>query len=211
MKIWLIEIRIVLDRTRPAGRSAAIVVGTSKRPGQLRICRWRGGQQHWSLPVTVDRKQLERIVDWTLMPLTEAKRLASAAFERNYLVHAMESAKGSMVDAARLAGVDRSNFRRLLQRHGLVRIPPRPKRRRRTQAPKPSPRPKPPREVLYKEANARFWRDTRYKPGQNLDMADVQDRKMAKVWMDIFRQVQREANKGRLSFTSPKLAPRRSK
>ena len=72
------------------------------------------------------------IADWTQMPLTEAKRLAAAAFERNYLVQAMETAKGSVVDAALRAGVDRSNFRRLLQRHGLVKLPVplRPKRRK---------------------------------------------------------------------------------
>ena len=122
--------QIVHDRTRPALKGAAIVVGISKRPGQLRICRWRGAQQHWSLPVAIDEKQLEPIVDWILLPLTEAKRLAIAAFERNYLVHAMESAKGSVVEAARLAGVDRSNFRRLLQRHALVRMPPQPMSRK---------------------------------------------------------------------------------
>ena len=123
--------QIVHDRTRPAAWSAAIVVGTSKLPGQLRICRWRGGHKHWSLPVAIDESQLEPI-DWTLLPLTEAKRLATAAFERNYLAHAMEIAHGSVVDAAFLARVDRSNFRRLLQRHGLVSMPPRPKLRRRS-------------------------------------------------------------------------------
>jgi len=54
-----------------------------------------------------------------LQPLTEAKRKASAAFEKRYLVAAMERAKGSVSEAARLAGLDRTNFRRLLQRHGL--------------------------------------------------------------------------------------------
>lgn len=123
--------QIVHDRTRPAPKGAAIVVGPSKIAGQLRICRWLGAQQHWSMPVAIKAKQLTLIVDWTSMPLTEAKRLATTAFERNYLVHAMESAKGSAVDAALLAGVDRSNFRRLLQRHGLVKMAPRPKRLKR--------------------------------------------------------------------------------
>ncbi len=54
-----------------------------------------------------------------LQPLTEAKRKAGAAFEKRYLVAAMERAKGSVSEAARLAGLDRTNFRRLLQRHGL--------------------------------------------------------------------------------------------
>jgi DNA-binding NtrC family response regulator len=57
--------------------------------------------------------------DDQLPPLTEAKRRASAIFEKNYLTIAMERAKGSISEAARLAGLDRTNFRRLLQRHGI--------------------------------------------------------------------------------------------
>jgi DNA-binding NtrC family response regulator len=57
--------------------------------------------------------------DEQLPPLTEAKRRASAVFEKNYLTLAMERAKGSISEAARLAGLDRTNFRRLLQRHGI--------------------------------------------------------------------------------------------
>ena len=56
--------------------------------------------------------------DEQLPPLTEARR-ASAVFEKNYLTMAMERAKGSISEAARLAGLDRTNFRRLLQRHGI--------------------------------------------------------------------------------------------
>jgi DNA-binding NtrC family response regulator len=57
--------------------------------------------------------------DDQLPPLTEAKRRASAVFEKNYLTMAMERARGSISEAARLAGLDRTNFRRLLQRHGI--------------------------------------------------------------------------------------------
>lgn len=53
------------------------------------------------------------------MPLTEAKRLAATEFERRYLVRVMERAGGSVSEGARLSGLDRTNFRRLLQRHGL--------------------------------------------------------------------------------------------
>jgi DNA-binding NtrC family response regulator len=54
-----------------------------------------------------------------LLPLTEAKRRASAAYEKGYLERVMERAKGSVSEAARLAGLDRTNFRRLLQRHAI--------------------------------------------------------------------------------------------
>ncbi|HEY1816860.1 MAG TPA: sigma-54 dependent transcriptional regulator [Kofleriaceae bacterium] len=57
--------------------------------------------------------------DDELVGLTEAKRRASSAFEKRYLVRVMEKAKGSVSEAARLAGLDRTNFRRLLQRHGI--------------------------------------------------------------------------------------------
>jgi len=57
--------------------------------------------------------------DDDLLPLTEAKRRAGAAYERAYLIRVMEKAKGSVSEAARLSGLDRTNFRRLLQRHGL--------------------------------------------------------------------------------------------
>ena len=52
------------------------------------------------------------------MPISEAKRLAASSFERRYLVSLMARA-GSVSEGARLAGLDRTNFRRLLHRHGL--------------------------------------------------------------------------------------------
>ena len=73
--------------------------------------------------------------------------------------------------------------------------------------PSKSPRERPSREVLYKEVNARFWRRYNYKPGQKLDMAIAEDRKMAKLWTNIFHEVEREANEGRLTFTRLELVP----
>jgi hypothetical protein len=52
------------------------------------------------------------------MPLVDAKRLVAAEFERRYLVCLMARA-GSVSEGARASGIDRTNFRRLLQRHGL--------------------------------------------------------------------------------------------
>jgi two-component system response regulator HydG len=57
--------------------------------------------------------------DAELAPLTEAKRRASGAFEKRYLTRVMAKSLGSVSEAARLAGLDRTNFRRLLQRHGI--------------------------------------------------------------------------------------------
>ncbi|MEZ4365249.1 MAG: helix-turn-helix domain-containing protein [Kofleriaceae bacterium] len=51
--------------------------------------------------------------------LAVARREALAAFERDYLVEVLARAHGSISAAAKLAGVDRANFRRLLRRHGL--------------------------------------------------------------------------------------------
>ena len=56
--------------------------------------------------------------DAAVEQLTEAKRQSAAEFERCYLVNLMQRA-GSVSEAARLAGLDRTNFRRLLNRHGL--------------------------------------------------------------------------------------------
>ncbi|CAN5898267.1 sigma-54 dependent transcriptional regulator [soil metagenome] len=77
-----------------------------------------------SLPVSITNRTTAASAvnardDGELEPLTEAKRRAGAAFEKRYLIAAMEKAKGSVSEAARLAGLDRTNFRRLLQRHGL--------------------------------------------------------------------------------------------
>jgi two-component system response regulator HydG len=77
-----------------------------------------------SLPATIFGRTArmsitEATLDDTLEPLTEAKRRASASFEKRYLTKVMERSKGSVSEAARLSGLDRTNFRRLLQRHGI--------------------------------------------------------------------------------------------
>ena len=54
-----------------------------------------------------------------LLPLSEAKRQINATFERGYLMKVLERARGSVSEAARLAGIDRTNLRRLLKRHEI--------------------------------------------------------------------------------------------
>jgi two-component system response regulator HydG len=51
--------------------------------------------------------------------LTDAKRKAALDFEKAYLERVLEVAKGSISAASRIAGIDRTNFRRLLQRHAI--------------------------------------------------------------------------------------------
>ncbi|MCE9576931.1 MAG: sigma-54 dependent transcriptional regulator [Deltaproteobacteria bacterium] len=53
------------------------------------------------------------------LPLVEAKRKAQLEFEKRYLERALERANGSVAEASRHAGLDRANFRKILQRNGL--------------------------------------------------------------------------------------------
>ena len=54
------------------------------------------------------------------LPLLEAKRLAVVAFERRYLANVLRREQGNVTRAAVAAGVDRSNFRRLLKEYGVA-------------------------------------------------------------------------------------------
>jgi transcriptional regulator with GAF, ATPase, and Fis domain len=98
-------------KRRPAELDREIAEILAKKPARHRR---RGTSEHhatirecptWSPEATVE-------------PLTEAKRQSAAEFERCYLVNLMQRA-GTVSEAARLAGLDRTNFRRLLTRHGL--------------------------------------------------------------------------------------------
>ena len=51
------------------------------------------------------------------LPYAQAKRLAMRAFERRYLSALLEKSANNVSSAARAAGVDRSNFRRLLKQY----------------------------------------------------------------------------------------------
>src|SRR5690606_27165615 len=53
------------------------------------------------------------------MPFAQAKALAVAAFEQRYLTQALARTGGNVSAAALAAGMDRSNFRRLLKDYGL--------------------------------------------------------------------------------------------
>jgi transcriptional regulator with GAF, ATPase, and Fis domain len=50
------------------------------------------------------------------LPYADAKRRAMALFDEAYVVDAMRRAAGNAAEAARLAGLDRSNFRRIARK-----------------------------------------------------------------------------------------------
>jgi two-component system, NtrC family, response regulator HydG len=52
-------------------------------------------------------------------PYTLPLSQATSAFERSYIEHTLREAHGNIAEAARSAGVDRSNFRRLIKRHAI--------------------------------------------------------------------------------------------
>ncbi|MER2559479.1 MAG: sigma-54 dependent transcriptional regulator [Myxococcaceae bacterium] len=54
------------------------------------------------------------------LPYAQAKKLAMRAFERRYLSALLEKSLGNVSSAARAAGVDRSNFRRLLKQYEVA-------------------------------------------------------------------------------------------
>lgn len=58
---------------------------------------------------------------WDGLDYAHARRAAIEAFDRGYLTSLLARAGGNVSEAARLAGLDRSNFRRALRRAGLDR------------------------------------------------------------------------------------------
>jgi DNA-binding NtrC family response regulator len=57
------------------------------------------------------------LADLTELPYAEAKRRLVALFDETYTGEILQRTGGNMSEAARRAGLDRSNFRRLLKRH----------------------------------------------------------------------------------------------
>ncbi len=53
------------------------------------------------------------------LPYAEAKELALSAFDKRYLEATLRRSKGNITKSAQIAGMDRSNFRRILRRHEI--------------------------------------------------------------------------------------------
>ena len=59
-------------------------------------------------------------VSWAdQMAFNEARKRSQQAFERAYLTRLLSRTRGNVSEAARIAGLDRSNFRRVLGRHDI--------------------------------------------------------------------------------------------
>ncbi len=85
------------------------VVGALSRAGRVEPVGALGeGLPAWSDPAWCDSHGF-----------SEAKRLALQDFERVYLTRLLERTDGNISEAARIAGIDRSNLKRVLGRLGL--------------------------------------------------------------------------------------------
>jgi len=86
--------------------------GDTIRPEDLPIARPDAGKAAKSVaPLAVSSD-----TDWSEMSYREAKNAAMLAFERQYFEAILARAQGNHSEAARLAGLDRSNFRRALKK-----------------------------------------------------------------------------------------------
>ncbi len=80
-------------------------------------------------PLPDDADSIEDDIDWNLAAdtttdeefphIAEAGRKVMHAFRRNYLHRLMLKFSGNLTQAARIAGLDRANLRRLLRAHGI--------------------------------------------------------------------------------------------
>ncbi|MCC6333952.1 MAG: sigma-54-dependent Fis family transcriptional regulator [Myxococcales bacterium] len=83
---------------------AGPVIELQDLPGEVRSQQQRGGSE-------------VEVLSLAHLPYAQAKKLAMRAFERRYLSALLEKSGNNVSEAARAAGVDRSNFRRLLKQY----------------------------------------------------------------------------------------------
>jgi transcriptional regulator with GAF, ATPase, and Fis domain len=64
------------------------------------------------------RRVPKRETEWD-RPFAEAKETVVSNFEREYIESLMARTQGNLAESARLAGMDRANFRRLARRNDI--------------------------------------------------------------------------------------------
>jgi DNA-binding NtrC family response regulator len=94
------ELFATVDRAASVARGGVVVEGDLGLGGDARRDRGRASAR----PETT---------------FAEARTAALARFERDYVVEALAATGGNVTQAARLAGLDRANFRRILRRNGV--------------------------------------------------------------------------------------------
>jgi DNA-binding NtrC family response regulator len=70
-----------------------------------------------SAAMTQDQQTENMSLEERLFSLSLSR--ARTLFEQRYIEHVLSASRGNIAGAARAAKVDRSNFRRLLRRHGI--------------------------------------------------------------------------------------------
>jgi two-component system response regulator HydG len=95
------ELENVMERAVVLNTTGAIEI--DDLPAELRVAQRGGGEVE--------------LFSLAHLPYAQAKKLAMRAFERRYLSALLEKSRGNVSSAARAAGVDRSNFRRLLKQY----------------------------------------------------------------------------------------------
>ena len=63
--------------------------------------------------------QAEKVVARSHLPFSEAKKAALEAFERGYVTDVLRRTEGNKAQAARLARMDRANFRRVVKKYDI--------------------------------------------------------------------------------------------
>ena len=71
------------------------------------------------IPFARGTQKMDLLDENELPPMMEAKHQMISTFEQSYISKVLRKSKGSVSEAARIAGLDRANFKRLLHRYSI--------------------------------------------------------------------------------------------
>ncbi|HBP19605.1 MAG TPA: hypothetical protein DEA08_17675 [Planctomycetes bacterium] len=127
--------RLLLARARSAANSPRVVGFTHEALAAIRAYRWPGNVRELALRIQRAAVTAEppfiTVTDLDLaaapedavgvLPLKEARKVATARFEQEYVTELLQRHGGLVTKAAQEAGVSRQMFQRLMARHGISR------------------------------------------------------------------------------------------